>query len=259
MKSSNKIFFESLRKAPYRWWKFISRYYLVLGSIYASLVAISIVTHYFSNHPDYKSALTLILSLCVYIYSLVFIGVSTLFIIPYFFQKLLNKDPSSYVYIPDRFSDFARMNFRPWVKEMSKVMSLSYLWGLLFIIPGIVKFVRCTFVSYIALFSRSFQRREISALKHSAQLTRGFLLLFVLMISTYVAGTYHLNVFIQGLKTEGLTAVAVGAICADYLLSLSSCLFFTIVYHTIYLKIDYHNTVETESYEDIEPPVSLSL
>ena len=259
MRTCNQIFFESLKRAPYYWWKFVSRYYLILGCIYSSLVGLSIVTHYFSNHSDYKSAITLLLSLCVYLFSLVLIGISALFIIPYFFQKLLNQDPSSYIYVPDRFLDFARTNFRRWVKEMSKVMSLSYLWAFLFIIPGVVKFVRCTFVSYIALFNRSFQRREISALKHSAQLTKGFVLLFICMISTYVAGTYHLNVFLQGLKTEGLTAAVVGAICTDYFLSLASCLFFTIVYHMIYLKIDYHNTIETESYEDIESPVSLSL
>ena len=259
MQVSTQIFLESLKKAPLYWLRFIRQHYIVLSIIYSSLVVVSLVTHYLSNHPEYKSALTLVLSLWVYLCSLVLVGVSALFIVPYFFQKLLNKESESYIYVPKTFGQFFKTHFRPWVKEMSKVMGLSYLWGLLFIIPGIFKFVRCSFVSYIALFNRPFQRREISALKHSQKLTEGFMLCFLTMIAIYVVSTYPLTSLLQSLKVEGMNAGAVVAIFADYFVSLSSCVFFSIVYHLVYLKLDYGNTVDTESYEDVNPPVSLSL
>ena len=255
MRISTQIFFDSLRKTPVYWLQFIRQYYLILSIIYSSLVGISLLTHYLSNHSEYQSVITLFLSLCVYLFSLVLVGVSALFVVPYFFQKLLNSKKESYVYIPETFSQFTRLYFRSWVKEMSKVMSLSYLWGLFFIIPGILKFVRCTFVSYIALFNHSFHRREISALDHSKKLTKGFMLCFLTMIATYIIGVYPLTTLLQVLKAEGMNGVAAAAIFADYLISLSSCIFFSIVYHLIYLKVDYKNTVVVE----FEQPVSLSL
>ncbi len=259
MKVSTKIFFESLKRAPQYWWQFVRQYYVVLSIIYSSLVGLSLLTQYLSNHSDYKSALTLLLSLCVYLFSLILVGISALFVVPYFFQKLLNKKNESYVYIPETFNQFRRLHFRSWIKEMSKVMSISYLWGLLFIAPGIFKFFRCTFVSYIALFNRPFQRREISALKHSKKLTEGFMFCFLTMIAVYIMGTYPLNTLLHSLKSEGMNVAAAGAIFTDYFLSLSSCVFFSIVYHLIYLKIDYDNTVVAESYDDFEQPVSISL
>lgn len=61
----------------------------------------------------------------------------------------------------------ARRSFGYLVREEMRVLGKSLLWGLLFIIPGIVRFFQCSFVSYVVLLDNSYQRGEVDALQRS--------------------------------------------------------------------------------------------
>lgn len=61
----------------------------------------------------------------------------------------------------------ARRSFGYLVREEMRVLGKSLLWGLLFVIPGIVRFFQCSFASYVVLLDPAYQRGEVDALQRS--------------------------------------------------------------------------------------------
>lgn len=88
----------------------------------------------------------------------------------------------------ESFWDFVRENVTPLVINHIKKFFVIFGYFLLLIIPGLVKIVRLTFVTQATFFDPNCQKGELSALKASHDLTKGFFFslvaLFVVLIIT---------------------------------------------------------------------------
>ena len=61
----------------------------------------------------------------------------------------------------------ARQHFGYLVKEEMRALGKSMLWGLLFLLPGAIRFFQLIFVSYVVLLDPSYQKGEVDALQRS--------------------------------------------------------------------------------------------
>lgn len=61
----------------------------------------------------------------------------------------------------------AKRSFGFLVREEMRVLGKSLLWGLLFVLPGLIRFFQCAFVSYVVLLDDRYQRGEVDALQRS--------------------------------------------------------------------------------------------
>lgn len=249
------IFFNSLLEGLRYWFCFIKNHLALTVGLYLTITGLALFAHYSSNQFFGLSVFSLLFPLFIQCLCLFTLGFSCLFVLPYFFQKMLNKE-DEFIYIPSTFHKFLFENFRPWIKEMSKVLAVSYLWGLLLIVPGLVKLIKCSFVNYIVLFNKSYRIQEVSALKHSSKLTKGFTLWFLLLVATYMGLSYPVGYLTQDIQTEVFSWKTVGAIALEYLWTVLASFFISITYHLIYLKRDQELYEPSESYE--EPPAVVS-
>jgi len=246
------IFFNSLLEGLHYWFHFIRNHLALTGGLYLTVTGLAVFAHYSSDQFFGLSVFSLLFPLFIQCLCLFFLVFSCLFILPYFFQKMLNKE-DHFIYVPPSFYTFLIEHFRPWMKEMSKVLTVSYLWGLLLIVPGLVKLVKCSFVNYIVLFNRSYHVQEISALNHSSKLTRGFVFWFLLLVTLYTALSYPIGYLTRDIKADIFSWATVGAIALEYLWTVLASFFISITYHLIYLKRDQELYKSSEFYE--EPPV----
>ena len=252
------IFFNSLLEGLRYWFHFTKNHLALTAGLYVTVTGLAVLAHYSSNQIFGLSVFSLLFPLFVQSLCLFFLGFSFLFIVPYFFQKMLNKEEGQFIYVLPRFHKFLFENFRPWMKEMSKVLAVSYLWGILLIVPGIIKLVKCSFVNYIVLFNRSYHIQEVSALKHSSKLTKGFVLWFLLVVTLYMGLSYSVSNWVQSIKTDVFSWTTVGAIALEYLWTVLISFFVSITYHLIYLKRDQELHTSSEFYEE-PPAISAAL
>ena len=63
--------------------------------------------------------------------------------------------------------DVARRHFSYLVREEMRVLGSSLLWGILLLIPGIIRFFQCTFVSYVVLLDPDYSLGTTDALQLS--------------------------------------------------------------------------------------------
>lgn len=68
---------------------------------------------------------------------------------------------------------FLKKNFSSTIKESMRVWGKAILWGFLFIIPGIYKFIQGLFVPFIVCLDSDYSLGKIDALKRSQKLTEG--------------------------------------------------------------------------------------
>lgn len=248
------IFLSSLSEGLSYWFYFIKNHPILTIGLYTAITSLAVFAQYTSNQFFGLSVFSLLFPLFVQCMSLFLLVFSCLFIVPYFFQKMLNEENDEFIYIPSTFHKFLFENFRPWMKEMSKVLAFSYLWGLLFIVPGIIKLVKCSFVNYIVLFNRSYHIKEISALKHSSKLTKGLIGWFLLLIALYMGLSYPANQWTQTMQPEAFSLSAAGVIALKHLWTVPASFFISIAYHLIYIKRDQELYKPFEFYE--EPPAA---
>ncbi len=251
------IFFNSLLEGLRYWFYFIKNHLPLTLGLYTAIVGLAVFAQYSSNQFFGLSVFSLLFPLFVQCMSLFLLVFSCLFIVPYFFQKMLNQG-DEFIYVPSTFYKFFFANFKPWMKEMSKVLAMSYFWGLLLIVPGIIKLVKCSFVNYIVLFNRSYHVKEVSALKHSSKLTKGLVRWFLLLIMLYIGLSYSVSHFAQSIKTEIFSLNVVGVIALEHLWTLLASFFISITYHLIYLKKDQELYESSEFYEE-PPSISAAL
>ncbi|NJL23902.1 MAG: hypothetical protein HC902_01075 [Calothrix sp. SM1_5_4] len=80
---------------------------------------------------------------------------------------------------------FAEPYLGSFLAEYLRAMASVLLWGLLLILPGVVRFCRLIFVPYITLFSRSYREGKVDALEFSSAMSRGRLLkIFLIVLGT---------------------------------------------------------------------------
>ena len=63
--------------------------------------------------------------------------------------------------------DVAQKHLGYLVKEEMRVMGKSLLWGLLLLIPGLIRFFQCLFVPFVVLLDPQYQKGEVDALQAS--------------------------------------------------------------------------------------------
>ena len=74
----------------------------------------------------------------------------------------------------------------PLTIEGVRVLGQVMLWSLLFLIPGIVRFLRFILVPFVVLLDSKYQKEEVDALQQSSDLVKGHKLgLFVLVLFTF--------------------------------------------------------------------------
>lgn len=93
--------------------------------------------------------------------------------------SLFNKESSPTVYWQKFFSQS--------LKEVMRAWGQSMLWSFLFIIPGIIKFVRFFFVPLIVCFDPQYQSGQVDALKRSQEISKGRLILLLLILLAFDA------------------------------------------------------------------------
>jgi hypothetical protein len=89
-------------------------------------------------------------------------------------NKSVHKDP---------FWPYAMRRTPPLCLESLRVIGFSLLWALALIIPGIFKYIRYTFVPYIVLVDKNYDKGDVDALDKSNALVKGITLpLFILLL-----------------------------------------------------------------------------
>ena len=198
--------------------------------VYTTVVSLSVLSDWISR-SSYFGFFSLVLPLFL---SLLFFGITwtfAFFVLPYFFQKHLKKNHCNLKPFP--FTFFFRKKILLWVKETCRVFFLSYAFAFLFILPGIILFLRCSFVSSIVLFGK----KQSSYRKVSSQMSQGrmshlaflwFVFIGVLLVLDFSGSS--INQFF-GLKTNLLSSVITFAWFLGY-----SC-FLSLHLHSMYRSL----------------------
>ena len=252
MKSSKTIFFNAVKTAPYYWLKMMKTQYVYMAILYGTVISFSGIAHYVSQK---HSIFALLIPLLIHFCCLAMIAINALFVAPYFVQKTLNQEGDKYFcQLPKSFFLFFKENAYSWAKEMSKVMTVSYLWGLLLFIPGILKFIRCTFVSYITLFDANYKIKKFSVIKASSSMTKGLMKWFLLSTFLSVVLSYPFSYWVQSMDIGLFSGGLMLAKGMEYGWTLASCFFLSVVYHLIYLqKNTQYHVLPSRSYESHHP------
>ena len=246
------VFFSSFKNSfPYLA-KLLKKHWAVFFGLYAGFVFLSSLAHYFSESSNSNLAVSFLIPLYINFICLFGIGFFTLFIVPYLFQNLLNEENSAvFLPLPKSFRSFFKENFKPWGRQMSKALCVCYLFSVFLLIPGIVKFFRYVFVSYIVLFNKESREKGFSTLKYSSEMTKGLILSFMLMSFIFMALAYPLNVWLNSFKVEAFSLSVIFAFSVDYALNIMMSFFLGVFYHQVYLKKDKRLfSAPPESYEE---------
>lgn len=232
----------------------IRRYFSLILRLYVFLVSLAVLAHYLSVTPSRNLILSFLTPVCIQFICLILVGFVIVFVTPYILQQLINEEvEGKFIPLPHSFKKFFKDNFRLWLNEISRALSVSYLFAFFFIVPGIIKFFRYSFVSHIVLFNENFKiKRRESTLKHSAQLTKGFIPWFVLLGLGYITLSYLIGSFTDQWRKENFSSFVVFAFLIDYAFIMAYSFLWGIVYHQIYLSKDPYLSPRSESYD--EPP-----
>ena len=129
----------------------------------------------------------------------------------------------------------------PWCVEGVKASVIVLLGCAAFLLPGIVKAVHYTFVSFVVFFNRSYQEGKVSALKRSRELARGFFWWIVLIVVLFQV----VDIILSKIKTQILDGVltspdwVLATILGVYsYLSLLTAIYVYTMLYTIYARRD---------------------
>lgn len=227
---------------------------LFLISIYTSAVLLSCLSHYLS-YAEGLGSLSLILPLCLQILFFAIIFFSAFFILPYFFQKHLNRENKFFTPIPRSFTAFAKTKNRLWFKEMSQVIGLSYLWAFLFIVPGVIKLLHYSFVSYIVLFKENKIHPRQTSLQYSQDCMTGFICLFLL----FIGGFYFLDAAASPPAYSKLSWMSIRSYMIQDAWTVFYSFFLSLVLHSIYLHKEWFVKTLSPPAASTAPQADLSL
>lgn len=84
---------------------------------------------------------------------------------------------------------FAKPYLSTFVAEYLRMLAQVLLYVILFLIPGLIRYIRLIFVPYIVLFAKKYADDEVDALEFSKKLTVGrFWLIFAIVVITMALG-----------------------------------------------------------------------
>ena len=237
MKSST-IFFKSLKRSFYYLKELGREHPTFILSFYLTLTGLSMLAHYLGELSSRNLLLTFLLPLFIQCFCVLTVGFLAVFAVPYLLQNHLNKKESGkHLPLEKNFALFLKKHFNPWKREMAKSLAMSYVFALLLIVPGMVRFFRYSFVSHIVFFNPSYgKEKKFSALKHSVKMSRGFVKWFFLFLSSYAGLSYFLMKGLSLWQSENFWLLSLTVTAADYLLILFYGLLWGLIYHQIYLE-----------------------
>lgn len=122
-------------------------------------------------------------------------GLVMLFLLPMRANEVMNNLPRQ------GFWDFCHKHGLSLIIEGFKVFAYTLLWLLLFVIPGIYKYVRYFFVPFIVMFDKEYHSNpsNIDALKKSEKLIAGMTFSLFILLGLKAVIDYYLDIFKRSL------------------------------------------------------------
>jgi hypothetical protein len=97
-------------------------------------------------------------------------------------QRIMELDKSE---APGSFWAFSFLHVKPLTIEGIRSFAVAIFWGFLLIVPGIIKYVRYTFVCFVVVADPEYQAGRVDALDQSERLIKGITLpLFIFILAT---------------------------------------------------------------------------
>lgn len=127
-------------------------------------------------------------------------------------------------------------NLVPLTIELMRALGVSLCWSVLLIVPGVIKYIRFTFVPYIVLFDPAYQRGEVDALEKSERLARGRTWGLLLVMLAFMMFLLILNVLDQTF-TQSFMENPVGTVLTQVFSQLGS-LYFAVFLFAIYKSLN---------------------
>ena len=187
--------------------KMVQQHWQITLLAYTLIVSLSALSDWISR-SSYFGFFSLILPLFLSLLSFCIVWTFAFFILPYFFQRYVNQKKHDNLRSLS-FKFFCKKKISLWTKETCRVFLHSYAFAFLFIVPGLIYFLKSSFVSYIVLFGKA----QNSYQKISSQMSKGRMsqlsfLWFVFIGMFFIldfSGTYINQLF--ELKTNLLSAI----------------------------------------------------
>lgn len=132
--------------------------------------------------------------------------------------------------------------------ESLRAFGVSFLWGLLLIIPGIIKYSYYLLVPFVVIFSKKYHAGEVNALKLSETLSKKFWF----KLNLYFALLFILNLILTSLFDQYLV-FSQHPISASALTGVETVL--VLFFHVLILKYFLHYLNEQEPSSEIETPL----
>jgi hypothetical protein len=146
---------------------------------------------------------------------------------------------------PTSIWEISRVTLKPLTIESLRAMGKALLWSFLLIVPGLIKYIRFTFVPYIVLFEQDYRDGKVDALERSEVLVSGHTWALALIIAVYFMAIGIFYASIQGLQNSFLEN-PIGTIVAQCFFQIMS-LYFAIFLFAIYESLNRINRNSQES------------
>lgn len=163
----------------------------------------------------------------------------TTFVISYNMSRLLTQ-PSLTVYKSPSLYSFMTKTFELSLLESLRAFGSACLWGLLFIIPGLVKYSYYLLTPFVVFFSQKYHKGEIDALEMSKTISQKFwwklnalILVFAFLIPVILSTSF-----------DEYTSFKNHFISASLLVTISALI--TIIFHYLILKNFFVHLAEEE-------------
>ena len=88
--------------------------------------------------------------------------------------------------LPKSFLEFARIYAMPLMTESLRALAMTILWTLVFILPGVYKYVRYFLVGYVVVADPEYHNGKVDALKESNRLVKGITLQLFVFVTILV-------------------------------------------------------------------------
>jgi len=155
--------------------------------------------------------------------------------------------PNLAIYKPKSFSHFFSSTFELSFLESIRAIGVSFLWGFLLIIPGLIKYSFYLLTPFVVFFSKKYQNGEVDALELSEMISKRFwgklntyIIIFVLIIPAMMTLFFdeYLNFNNHFFSATALTGVSSLVIIA---------------FHYVILKNFLRYLTDYESLNDLTP------
>lgn len=134
---------------------------------------------------------------------------------------------------------FAKKTFLPLFVESIRVFTSVLLWTLLFILPGLYRYLQLTFVPYVVFFDPEYDQEECDALEKSKKIFSGHALFLILVMVAELLLNVGLEMATSELQKLSLMPFWVSDAASTAFTLLLSCYTYSLFYHFFSLKSEF--------------------